>query len=1151
MTRTWDWVKGSPLRFDKDDGMHATDQLKKALQNFQTGDFDSAASLCRRILENQPDHLHALHLSGLIAYHHGDLPLARRQLGEAAGLDGSKAAIFNDLGLVYLAENNLRQARACFEKALAGDSNRAETHNNLGLALKRMQKHDEARKAFLRAVEMKADYARAYFSLGDLHLSLNEVDLARDCFQKALHLDPAYVAAHNHLALCHMQTGDLPEAEQALLKACAIDPACPQTWCNLGNVQRRTHRFKEALGSYSKAITRKPDFAEAHFNKALVLLLLGDFTSGWSAYERRLTMFPHGSGYPNRYGLPLWQGQHLTGKTILVYDEQGFGDAFMFCRYLPALKRMGSRIVFEVRPELYQLFRTQDLTHLVFPRDNDAPETRQCDYCVPLCSLADRLFNRGISFLPQVPYIQAPDEKAAAWAQRFSAERFNVGIVWSGSQVDPSRRCPPELFKALLLSDSVRLFSLQKNDPSNQAWPVPWATNLEPELTDFSDTAGILSHLDLVVTIDTAVAHLAGAMGKPTWILLPFVPDWRWLLNRTDSPWYPSVKLYRQSRSGDWSSPMELVTKDLQKLVEVHPQAVVIGHPCQALAADDGACFNKGVELQSKGDFSAALEYYQQAVRRNPYFTQAFYNAGVCAYLQQDFKSAILYFEKSLGCDDGFPAAAYSLGLAFEAMGEVSHAIEAYGRAIRTSPQDFSSHYNLGSLFLKTGRHEEAVDILGTASALDPISWTAVNNLGLAYHHVSKLDSARQCFENALSLKPDSVVTLQNLGNLYMDLENYPKMLECYETALLNQRGDIPALINMGKMHQEQLNLDRADHFFKQALAMDPDLVEAHIAIGANHLLRGDFFQGWTEMEWRLRSPKRHLTIYPFEFDKPKWGGGTFKGKTLLVHAEQGFGDTIQFVRFLPLVKAMGGKVILQVQQPLVRLFSDLAAADAICSIEGAGEAIHDFDFYIPLMSLPGLLNIEIQNLAQESAYLTANRRFVEKWKRRPGGKGLHIGLVWSGNPVHPRNTKRNFPVDQLASLGSLTGFNWYSLQVNPQQEAMQVLKNTLGIKNWAGAFDDFADTAGAIASLDLVITVDTAVAHLSGAMGKPVWVLLPYFPDWRWMMAREDSPWYPTMKLVRQQTPGDWESVTSRLFSALRQVKMGRQMFPEQCPGN
>jgi tetratricopeptide (TPR) repeat protein len=371
-----------------------------------------------------------------------------------------------------------------------------------------------------------------------------------------------------------------------------------------------------------------------------------------------------------------------------------------------------------------------------------------------------------------------------------------------------------------------------------------------------------------------------------------------------------------------------------------------------------------------------------------------------------------------------------------------------------------------------------------------------------------------------------------------MDLEDYPKMLECYESALLNQHGDIPALINMGKMHQELLNLDRADHFFNQALEMNPDLVEAHIAIGANHLLRGDFRKGWTEMEWRLRSPKRHLTIYPFDLAKPKWDGGNFEGKTLLVHAEQGFGDTIQFARFLPLVKARGGKVIFQVQQPLVRLFSNLAAADVVCSMEGPGEAIQDFDFYIPLMSLPGLLNIDIQDLTQESVYLHANRRSAEQWKRRLSGKGLHIGLIWSGNPIHPRNTKRNIPVDQLSSLGSLTGFNWYSLQMNPRQASMQVLKNTLGIKNWAEVFYDFADTAGAIDALDLVISVDTAVAHLSGAMGKPTWVLLPYFPDWRWMMAREDSPWYPGMKLVRQQAPGDWKSVTSRLFSALMQVK-------------
>ncbi|MEJ2041088.1 MAG: tetratricopeptide repeat protein, partial [Desulfosarcinaceae bacterium] len=401
--------------------MRKNEQLKMALQAYQDGEFGSAACFCENILSQEPDHFQALHLSAVVAYHRGDLALAKRQLGKAVRRDEPNAAIFNDLGLVHLAENNLLAAKTCFEKSLAENPRKAEALNNLGLTLKKMQDHDGAMKAFVRAIEIKPDYAKAFFSLGDLHLNQKEVDAAMGFFQKALCLEPAYVAARNHLAICHMETGDFHKAEEELLVASRMDPNCAQTWCNLGNVQRKIHRFKDALESYGKAVALKPDFAEAHFNRALVFLLLGDFGPGWNAYEWRLKMFPPGGGYPNRHGLPLWQGQDLKGKTVLVYDEQGFGDTFMFCRYLASLKNLGARVVFEVRPSLRQLFQGFDPVDVLIKRDSGVAQAEQCDFCLPLCSLAGRFFHGERPFTSQTPYLHATVEKRRQWSHRFSA----------------------------------------------------------------------------------------------------------------------------------------------------------------------------------------------------------------------------------------------------------------------------------------------------------------------------------------------------------------------------------------------------------------------------------------------------------------------------------------------------------------------------------------------------------------------------------------------------------------------------------------------------------------------------------------------------------------------------------------------------------
>jgi tetratricopeptide (TPR) repeat protein len=541
--------------------------LEQVRRDILNGKLAAAAGCCNRILSSDPDHIQALHLSGMIAYRAGHMPEAEVYLKKAIDLCPSDARIVNDLGLVYLEQRQFQQAPACFQKALQLNPRMAEAQCNLGLVLKNTGDLKTAQNAFQQAIAIRPDYTKAFFLLGDLCHEMKEMNLAIKYLGKAVDLDPTYVAAHNHLGICLMETGALQQAEDELMAARIIDPKCARTWCNLGNVQRKRLHLNEALRSYNQAILLDPHFSEAHFNKGLVHLLLGDFDSGWPAYEWRLHALPKNSGYPNRYGLPLWQGENLEKKSILVYDEQGFGDTFMFARYLKLLRSIGAHIVFESRPALFRLFQGLDLADLVIERKANASDARQCEFCIPLGSLAGRFHAMGFPIPTETPYLHASTEKQRLWRQRFSHDILSIGLIWSGSNVDPSRQCPPKLFKSLTENLQAAWYSLQKPIAGQPIGHKNWLTDLGPELADFSDTAGILANLDLVISIDTAVAHLAGAMGLPVWVLLPHVPDWRWFLERTDSPWYPSMRLFRQTTPGDWQTPLEQIKSALGRWI--------------------------------------------------------------------------------------------------------------------------------------------------------------------------------------------------------------------------------------------------------------------------------------------------------------------------------------------------------------------------------------------------------------------------------------------------------------------------------------------------------------------------------------------------------------------------------------------------------
>ncbi len=487
----------------------------------------------------------------------------------------------SDLGNAYISQGRRAEAIACYREAVNLDPAFAYGYYNLGNALFEEGRLDEAACHFERAAELKPDLAGAHYNLGMVLMNQGKLDQAGACYQRAIELDPSFFKAHNNLGIVLAEMRQPEEAIVCYRRALKLNPDFQEAHYNLGIVLSEQARFEESLVSYERAIDLDQGHVEAHFNRSQLLLLMGDFERGWPEYEWRW-LRKHTDPLP----LPqlLWDGSDLNGKTILVHAEQGLGDTFQFIRFLPVLQGMGAKVLFGCqRPMMRMLGSAQGIDVLIADPDQIPP----FDVHAPLLSLP-RIFRTSLNTIPgQAPYLFAEQSLVERWRERLSGvDRFRIGINWQGRRgrgPHIKRDIPRAMFERLAGVPGVRMVSLQKEGAGQESGVGGRGSagaevgTAHPTIIDlgdidtvngaFMDTAAIMMNLDLVITSDTSVAHLAGALGVPVWVALPFVPDWRWMLDRSDSPWYPTMRLFRQKRLGDWAGVFEEIEAALRHRV--------------------------------------------------------------------------------------------------------------------------------------------------------------------------------------------------------------------------------------------------------------------------------------------------------------------------------------------------------------------------------------------------------------------------------------------------------------------------------------------------------------------------------------------------------------------------------------------------------
>jgi tetratricopeptide (TPR) repeat protein len=542
---------------------------------------------------------------------------------------------------------------------------------------------------------------------------------------------------------------------------------------------------------------------------------------------------------------------------------------------------------------------------------------------------------------------------------------------------------------------------------------------------------------------------------------------------------------------------------------------------------------NMGLAQQALERFDEAVASFEEAIRLSSGFPEAYNNLGALLFQQGKTEEALAHFKHALSLKPDYAEAHNNLGNALQQQGALEDGLAHLQEALRLNPNYPEAENNIAAGLLRKGNPKEAVVHCQNAIRLRPGYAKAHNNFGLALVELGKSSDAIIQYRETLRFDPTHAETYNNLSIALLQEDNVDEAVVCLQEALRIKPSFPEAHLSIATALLRHGSLEQALSHCGEAVALKWNFADARWFRSVLWLLQGNYEQGWQEFEWRWQLPGNS----PRVFSQPLWDGSDLDGRRILLHAERGFGDTLQFIRYAPLVQERGGKVIVECQPALLRLLQGVKGIDCLV---GHGNTLPEFDLQAPLLSLPGIFRTVLQTVPSRVPYVVADSQLIEQWRQELAksinARLFKVGIAWQGNPTFYGDRLRSIPLTHLAALANVPGVQLISLQKGPGIEQLRyagakVVDLGKRLDEDSGAF---MDTGAVMKNLDLVISSDTAVAHLAGALGVSVWVALTVAPDWRWLLERADSPWYPTMRLFRQRQEGDWSELFQRMAQDL-----------------
>ncbi|MDK9696942.1 MAG: tetratricopeptide repeat protein [Siculibacillus sp.] len=1173
----------------------AADSTREALlaegrRRQAAGDFAAAEAIWRGLLAEAPGDLEVRHLFGVVRHQLDDHATAVAEIGAVLAARPEFAPGWQNLVLPLVALGRLDEAVAAGRRAVDLAPEKPGVRTNLARALIEAGRIDEAAAVVGEALVRTPRDPITLSQAGHLALLAEDAVGAEARFCEAVAADPGHVEAHYNLGVALQAQMRDAEAAEAYRRALALEPDHRGARLNLGVALRSEGRVAAALEVWAGFRFPPREWAELAYDIGCARLLAGDWEAAWPDYEFRLEA-TRPFVRPPAVAAPKWDGAPLPDGTLVVHHEQGLGDTLHFVRLIPSILDRVDRVIFVCQPALTALLATSPIFTRSDGRTRVVAEGEPLpahDAWSPLLSLAGvlRLGRRGVP--PVAPWLVADPARVDRWRAHpaLAPGAFRVGLVWQGNPkapVEKGRSIPLAAFAPLAAVAGVHFVSLQKGFGRDHAPPegmrlADLGDDFDAAGGAFLDTAAVIASLDLVITSDTAMAHVAGALGRPVWLIAKRVPEWRWGLSGGLTPWYPSMRIFRQTRTGDWSDPMRAVAADLARLAALH------AGPGPAAGEDVRALFEAGLAAHARRAPAEAAALFARAVPTAPrdarlvnFLAMARMAEGGDAALAE----AHAFAAHSVALDGRDPDLLANLAVVAKRRGDLDDAGIALDRALALDPGHRAAGLNLINVDLARGRTDDAAGRAEAMAARFPGDAGVLAGAAEALRAAGRLDAATAVARRAITVAPNEARHRVSLGRIRLEAGDPAGAARAWEEAVVIAPDDPDALSNLG-VHErnhgetglalwfgraavaadpthadawsnlgiaagERERPDEARAAFARAIALRPDHADARMAHGMTLLATGNYAEGLPDYEWRLRSARLGLDARPTRL--PPWTGGDPKGLRLLIVAEQGFGDALQFVRYASVLKARGAaEVHVGCRR---RLKSLLATATGVDGTVCEGEPLPAVDAVAQMMSLPHLTGTRVETIPGATPYLFAEPERVTRWARHLADRdGFRIGLVWQGNPDPMVDRGRSIALAALEPLARIPGVRLIALQKGPGSEqvdtvAPNMVVETLG-DDFDGGPDAFIDTAAVMANLDLVISTDTAAAHLAGSLGRPVWILLKALPEWRWLGEdRGDSPWYPTARLFRQARgarPGEdrWATVVERLAAEVARLVAG-----------
>lgn len=869
------------------------------------------------------------------------------------------------------------------------------------------------------ALELVADRLQGDADLlGVLGEALVELDVrptAEAALRRAIALAPQAARPRLQLARLLVRACRFAEGEAEARATLALNPSDVDTQVCLAQALVGLGRLDEAEALLRRVQQQDAKHLYGHLSMALVHFLRGDWAKGFAEYRwRRALPGIRPAGRPtDRH----WQGESVAGKSFLLFGEQGSGDTIQFLYTARLLAERGADVWVALAPSLLPLLPpSKGVTPFT------GPTRRQFDF---VCSMLDAAILLGApqGVAARMPSVRAPVR--AVLPAPAPGTRLRIGICWAGNPKhanDVARSCELDPFLPLLAYPGIELLSLQVGARAADIAELgaqSLVTDLSPRLLDYGDTAAAIAGLDLVVTVDTSVAHLAGALGKPVWVVLPALADWRWTGRGDTTAWYPSMRLFRQAEPGDWASVFTRVEAELVRLL-----APLRAAPVPAPAAAEAARLHHlAMALLERDDNEGGIELFAQALRHSADPANSWNNMGVALRRLRRFRAAEI----------------------------------AFRRALAVTAQRGDEHRgalgNLANALTDLGRLEEAKGIQARLMVPPPDEAPSWHNWGLTLKHLGEAEAALAAFDRALEL----------------------------------------------------------------------DSKHVHARWDRSHLLmeRGDWERGWPQYEVRWSLPEAGaLPDYA-----PVWQGEDLAGKTVVVLPEQGFGDTLFAVRYLKVLKDLGARVMLQCQPELMRLLSRVPWIDVL--VPKFVQPPEPADYQVACMSLPAFARkLGIDDPVAGQPYLAHDPTLAAfAGAAIPTGR-INIGVIWTGSLTFKGNAFRRAGLADFLPLAADPRLRLFALQKGPAESELEQLKAEALVRPLGPLLTDFDMTAAALQHLDGVIMTDSSTAHLAGALGCPVWVLLGDRPYWLYGKDAARTRWYDSLRLVRRGRGQSWSEL-------------------------